>query len=128
MKGTDRLKFLFERDVHDLFGLAAAVEEPVVVLELDPGGGEHVQVHGGLEGVARHQLERDLARARVVQARRLLRLDPLRVDVASELAAVRAHAAHHDADRAFALLFGERTEKIVHRTAVPRFFQRIAEH
>src|SRR5215204_2423065 len=30
---------LLQRHVHRLLGLAAAMEEPVVVLELDPGGG-----------------------------------------------------------------------------------------
>jgi hypothetical protein len=80
-----------DRHLHAVLGIAAAMEEPVVVLELDPRGGEDVEARGRLELVARHQLERDGARVRVVEPRRLLGLDPLRVDVARELGLDRAH-------------------------------------
>jgi len=81
---------LLHRDLQHLFGLAAAVEEPVVVLELDPRLGQHIEGLGRLELVA-GQLQRDLAGAGVIQSRRLLGLDPLGVDVAGE---GRARGAH----------------------------------
>src|SRR3954454_2010807 len=70
---------------------AAPVEEPVVVLELDPRGGEDVEVGRRLELVARHEVERDLAGARVVQARRLLGADLVHRQVVRERLAERPH-------------------------------------
>ena len=54
-------------DVDDLVRFTIAVEEPVVVLELNPRGGDRVDDPGRLERVAGHQLAADQTRVRIEQ-------------------------------------------------------------
>ena len=56
-----------QRDVDDLVGLAITVEEPVVILELNPRRGDGVDDPGRLERITGHQLAADQARIRIKQ-------------------------------------------------------------
>ena len=62
LRATDRRRRAV--DLERPLRVVEAVAEPVVHLELDPGGGEHVQRRRGLELLARHQLAADRARVR----------------------------------------------------------------
>ena len=71
-------------DLVRLFQVVRAVAEPVVDLELDPGGGEDVQRRRRDELVPRHQVAADLAHARRRESRLLLGERVLERDVAAE--------------------------------------------
>ena len=71
------LVVLVELDVDVGVGRVLAVAEPVVVLELDPAGGEHVERRRRLELVAQEEAVRDLARVRLHPLRHRLGLGRL---------------------------------------------------
>jgi hypothetical protein len=72
-------------------GVVLAVAEPIVVLELDPAGREHVEGGGRLEEVAMQEAVGDLARVRIEPLLGGLGRGGGRVDVAPEAGADLAH-------------------------------------
>ena len=82
---------LLERDLPGIVRLVLAVAEPVVDLELDPGGREQVEGRRRLELLARQQLAADEAGVRLEERLRRLAGTCTERDVAAEAAAEAAH-------------------------------------
>ena len=78
-------------DLPRVLRLALAVAEPVVHLELEPRGREHVQRRRRLELVAGQQLAADDARIRLQQRRQRIRVRAVERHVAAEAGADAAH-------------------------------------